>query len=168
MDRNKPNVNPILPKWWSHLQTPKSKFCSWGRLTHFLPQWEEVTSDPWTDLEFCHPPPPSTVPINFPSPLVRDKRLALHGSRSAYHAKERDNSPNTEGFNSRLFLVNTKTGGFRPMIDLSSLSKFIISPYFKMETSRSIIRSMIKNIWATSIYLKDVHFHIAMEKSVQT
>lgn len=175
---NKQNVSPLLPKWWSQLQTPKPNLVVGGRLTHFLPQWEEVTSDPWTlsiireglGLDFHHPPPLSLMPIHFPPPVIREKRLALEAEVLTMLKKGAIVEllePPTAGFYSRLFLVTKKTGGFRPIIDLSCLNKFIVSPHFKMETSRSIISSVTKNLWATSIDLKDAYFHVPMKKSFQ-
>ncbi|CAG2215350.1 unnamed protein product [Mytilus edulis] len=47
------------------------------------------------------------------------------------------------GFYSRLFLVSKKTGGMRPVIDLSILNSYMIIPHFKMETNRSIRASIL-------------------------
>ena len=42
------------------------------------------------------------------------------------------------GFYSRLFLVPKKSGGWRPVIDLSAHNRFIRIPSFKMETAEFI------------------------------
>ncbi|CAG2246502.1 unnamed protein product [Mytilus edulis] len=69
------------------------------------------------------------------------------------------------GFYSRLFLVPKKTGGMRPVIDLSILNKFLIVPHFKMETNRSIRASILPGMWTTSLDLSDAYFHIPISKT---
>ncbi|XP_071123792.1 uncharacterized protein [Mytilus edulis] len=69
------------------------------------------------------------------------------------------------GFYSRLFLVPKKTGGMRPVIDLSILNKFLIVPHFKMETNRSIRASILPGMWTTSLDLSDAYFHIPISQT---
>ena len=68
------------------------------------------------------------------------------------------------GFYSRIFTVKKKTGGFRPVIDLSPLNKNIVTPRFKMETAKSIRLAITRGDFATSIDLKDAYFHVPMHK----
>jgi hypothetical protein len=53
----------------------------------------------------------------------------------------------TPGFYSRLFLVPKKTGGMRPVIDLSILNSYLSVPHFKMETNRSIRACILPNLY---------------------
>ena len=46
------------------------------------------------------------------------------------------------GFYSRLFFVPKKTGGVRPIIDLSPLNLTVVAPKFKMESVHSIRNSL--------------------------
>ncbi|XP_071160985.1 uncharacterized protein [Mytilus edulis] len=69
------------------------------------------------------------------------------------------------GFYSRLFLVPKKTGGMRPVIDLSILNKFLIVPHFKIETNRSIRASILPGMWTTSLDLSDAYFHIPISQT---
>lgn len=71
----------------------------------------------------------------------------------------RDKSP---GFYSRIFAVPKKTGGFRPVIDLSPLNRSIKRQRFKMETARSVRLSIQPGDWATSLDLRDAYFHVSM------
>jgi hypothetical protein len=64
------------------------------------------------------------------------------------------------GFYSRLFIVPKKTGGMRPVIDLSILNTYLVVPHFKMETNRSIRASILPGMWTTSLDLSDAYFHI--------
>jgi hypothetical protein len=76
-------------------------------------------------------------------------------------AVERVHDPfQSPGFYSRLFLVPKKTGGMRPVIDLSILNTFLLVPHFKMETNRSIISCIHPGMWTTSLDLMDAYFHI--------
>jgi hypothetical protein len=64
------------------------------------------------------------------------------------------------GFYSRLFLDPKKTGGTRPVIDLSILNTFLLIPHFKMETNCSNRSCIHPGMWTTSLDLMDAYFHI--------
>ena len=68
------------------------------------------------------------------------------------------------GFYSRIFLVPKPGNKWRPIIDLSALNSHIPCPTFKMETSGSILRSVQKGQWLTSLDLKDAYFHIPIHR----
>ena len=68
------------------------------------------------------------------------------------------------GYYSRLFLVPKTSGGWRPVIDLSSLNAFLELPHFTMETAESIRRSLPRDAWVTSIDLVDAYFHIPIHR----
>lgn len=67
-------------------------------------------------------------------------------------------------FYSLLFLVPKSNGGFRPVIDVSRLNKFVDCPHFKMETVRSIKDAMRPDDWSISIDLSDAYLHIPLHK----
>ena len=68
----------------------------------------------------------------------------------------------SQGFYSTYFLVTKKDGGFRPILNLKGLNRQIEVPSFKMETLRSVISSVQREEWLTSIDLKDAYLHIPM------
>ena len=68
------------------------------------------------------------------------------------------------GFFSRIFLVKKRSGGWRPVIDLSRLNKFVLCPHFKMETLDTVRMSLQKGDWATSLDLRDAYFHIPIHQ----
>ena len=143
-----------------------------GRLTHFLNRWEEITTDAWVlsiirgglCLQFRSRPPLSQDPIPFSVPADPVKFQLLSEEVSTLLQKEAieivPSQSQDLGFYSRLFLVPKKTGGMRPVIDLSILNTFLIVPHFKMETNRSIRDSILPGMWTTSLDLSDAYFHI--------
>ena len=81
------------------------------------------------------------------------------------HAKEEVKTCHPRrGFLSRIFLVKKRSGGWRPVIDLSRLNKFVLCPHFKMETLDTVRMSLQKGDWATSLDLRDAYFHIPIHR----
>jgi len=121
-------------------------------------------------LPFKEQPPLSVQPIFLP-PVCREKRLALSLEIESMLEKNAVEELPTERwtpvFYSRIFLVRKKSGSWRPIIDLSALNKFVVSPHFKMETPRGVISAIRPGQWATSIDLKDAYFNIPILKSVR-
>ena len=69
-------------------------------------------------------------------------------------------APPTPGFYSRMFIVTKATGGWRPIIDLSTLNLNVDRTPFRMETSQMVLRSLQRNDWMVSIDLKDAYLQI--------
>ena len=143
-----------------------------GRLTQFLHHWEKFTTDVWVlsvirgglDLVFQEGPPLSDSPI--PMSQTSDKerfRLLSEEVQSLLLKRVIEEIPPTQstpGFYSRLFLVPKKTGGMRPVIDLSILNSYLSVPHFKMETNRSIRACILPGMLTTKLDLSDAYFHI--------
>lgn len=66
------------------------------------------------------------------------------------------------GFYSRYFLVPKKTGGMRPILDLSLFNKLIMERQFHMLTIREVLECVHYGDWFTSIDLKDAYFHVSI------
>ncbi len=126
------------------LTLPKPNIPTGGRLRFFSKAWEEITSDPWTQSvirsgyripfrvrPFLQRLPPRCVQT---IPSDQEKLCVLRDEVEAMLQKqaiERVTSQHrSTGFFSRLFLVRKKTGGWRPIIDLSQLNKSIVSTNF--------------------------------------
>ena len=114
-------------------------------------------------IPFRAPPPLSVTPVPFPSynqgsqrALALQEEIAKMLQKGALEAVQ-DPDP---GFYSRLFLVTKATGGWRPVIDLSPLNKFIQLTPFKMETVATVLASIRKGDFLASIDLKDAYFQI--------
>ena len=155
-----------------YYKTPLSQLPVGGRLTHFLKKWISITSDCWVlsvirgglTLQFKEQPPLSPVPIPLSNTQDPQKFLLLSTEVETLLTKraveEVPVSSIDPGFYSRLFLVSKKTGGMRPVIDLSILNSYMIIPHFKMETNRSIRASILPGMWTTSLDLTDAYFHV--------
>ena len=109
------------------------------------------------------PPPLRSSPLHFPLPHSEEAAAALDEEVSSLLRKgaiSRVEDPGSPGFYGRLFLVPKASGGFRPVLDLSSLNLFLSQERFKMETPSSIREAIRRGDWACKIDLADAYFHI--------
>merc|ERR1712215_239249 len=74
--------------------------------------------------------------------------------------------PDTVHF-SRLFSVTIKNGGLRPVLDLSFLNTFILTPQLKMEAISSILPHLHPGIWATSLDVTDAFLFVKLSLPIQ-
>ena len=149
-----------------------------ARLLHFAHQWTRHIKDPWVcevvsqgvRLTFTSPPLLTRFPVFTTTPQDIEKADVLRMEVIALFQKQATEVVGDEsspGFYSRLFLVPKATGGWRPVIDLSLLNKYIYCPSFKMETSTSLRRSVAPGDFAVSLDLKDAYFHIPINPSAR-
>ena len=64
------------------------------------------------------------------------------------------------GFYSRLFVTPKVTGGWRPVIDLSFLNRFVRLSHFRMETAQSVLQSLRSGDWLISLDLQDAYLQV--------
>ena len=147
-----------------------------GCLSVHWRRWQAVGADSWTvsvlrdgyRLQFESPPPLTRTPILFPAYRPGSPQsLALRQEIEKMLAKGAleivpDPGP---GFYSRLFLVEKATGGWRPVIDLSTLNTFIRQTPFKMETVASVLTAVQENDLLASLDLKDAYFQVPVHPS---
>ncbi|XP_066946938.1 uncharacterized protein [Macrobrachium rosenbergii] len=89
------------------------------------------------------------------------RRIALAAEIKALLEKGAlEPAPSSPGFYSRIFVAPKSGGSWRPIIDLSSLNRFIISPKFHMETSQLVLRSVRRDDWMISVDLKDAYLQV--------
>ena len=115
------------------------------------------------ELEFVseHPPlalvPPSGLePSGWQLPILREKVQELLSEGYA-----REIRIPTPLFFSRLFLVPKKEG-WRMIIDLSRLNKFLVYKHFKMSTVQQIGVSILQPMWGSTMDAKDAYLNIPM------
>ena len=144
-----------------------------GRLTHFLPFWEKVTSDPWVLkvirsgylLEIAKQLPSRrkilTTPLRDGGHVLLEEVAELLGKSAVEPVppgQERD------GFYSTYFLVEKKDGSQRPILNLKFFNRFLRKRTFKMETLQSVISILQPGCWMASVDLKDAYFHIPVAR----
>ena len=147
---------------------PETPFPVGGVLQHHINNWTVLQPSPAISqvlhqgyvLPFISPPPQSK-PRTFPQkpelePLVYEQ-VSIMLNKGAI---ERVVPPYGEGFYSRVFVVPKSSGGWRPVIDLSSLNQYIRIPKFKMETVQSIAPALQDSRWAVTVDLSDAYFHV--------
>ena len=64
------------------------------------------------------------------------------------------------GFYSRLFVTPMVTGGWRPVMDLSFLNRFVRLSHFRMETAQSVLQSLRSGEWLISLNLQDAYLQV--------
>ena len=146
-----------------------------GRLSNFCSRWECLTLTNWhrqvlfqgLTLRFSHPPPLCCAPMPIKLPVEPTKRLVLLQEIESLLKKRalEQVSGRSPGFYSHLFTVPKRSGGFRPVIDLKALNRFIICPHFHMETDRSIRSQLRAGEWTTSVDLSDAYLHIPVHQN---
>ena len=164
-----------------------------GRLCHFAKEWHAVTEDVWLRatvrdgyrVEFTGTCPVSFVPVWTPVPSSHDAMIALEKGLSDLLLKRAvvaiDPLREPPGFFSTMFLVRKKSGGWRPILNLKGLNKFILPEKFRMETLASVKAALGESRlhrlaltrergdpsdepgpWAVSLDLKDAYFHVSI------
>ena len=109
------------------------------------------------------PAPLSASPIFLPPPSCPLASQALDGEVQSLvlkEAVEELRAPYGPGFYGRIFVVPKATGGWRPVLDLSPLNRFIRRIRFRMETAVSVREAIQSGDWATSLDLRDAYFHV--------
>ena len=114
-------------------------------------------------IPFLSHPPLSPVPIPMPSysPLstkgvaLEEVTLGLVTKRAVELAPLP--SP---GFYSRLFVMRKTSGSWHPVIDLSTLNRFVDVSHFQMETIQSVLLSVRQGNWMASIYLREAYLQV--------
>ena len=64
------------------------------------------------------------------------------------------------GFYSRLFVATKASGGWRPVLDVSPLNKYVVKTKFSMETSKTVLEAIGQADFMITIDMKDAYFHV--------
>ena len=148
-----------------------------GRLQHFLPEWEQITRDPWVlqvvsgyQIQLLDNPvqerPSVQNPHSQTDQIIIDQEVQELLSKGAVHYAQ--SSPSQEpGFVSFLFVVPRKDGGHRPVINLKPLNSFIPYEHFKMESIHMLKDLLRKGDYMVKIDLKDAYLTVPVWKNHQ-
>ena len=164
-----------------HPDLTPPKFCQHpslllgGRLSHFLPFWQGITTDKWvlSVVQFGYQidllsPPPSMSPRYTRLRDGEDVLLAEVTEMLAKGAVEviPPEQQIATGFYSTYFLVPKKDGGIRPILNLKPFNAgYVAKQSFKMETLQSILPTLPQGCWMASLDLKDAYFHVPIHPS---
>ena len=166
------HLPPPLPAF----QVPHFSGPVGGHLHHFWPNWQTIGADEWVvsvlrdgyhllfsdDIPLLMSDPPH-LSYHKSHPLFQELAQQIESLLLKQAIKEVHNP--TPGFYSTLFLAPKKMGDWCPVIGLSLLNTYLISPRFHMETPASILRSMVDGAWTSSLDLKDTFFHVPVARA---
>ena len=148
-----------------------------GRLATFASHWDLLFRDQALSRTVSHGillrfrdqhPPLVRTPLAFPSSPSELVRLREVVSQLLdKQVIEKVLLPSSPGFYSRLFTVPKASGGWRPVIDLSTLNRYVDCPHFQMETADTIRRSIQPGEWVTSIDISDAYYHVPVAPAVR-
>ena len=117
-------------------------------------------------IHFLSHPPLSAEPIPMPSyNFSSTKGVALGGVTQALIAKgavEVAPLP-SPGFYSCLFVVWKTSGSWHPVIDLSTLNRFVDVSHFQMEIIQSVLLSVRQGDWMASIDLREAYLQVPVQ-----
>ena len=147
-----------------------------GRLQRYAHRWKEMGLDPWPtsvvqegyNLSFWEKPPLSRIPTIRSGTNCELKNKILQEQFNIMLEKgaiETVLNKESPAFYSRLFLVPKPSGDWRPVIDLSTLNRYLKIPKFKMDTTKVILSSLRQGNWVFSVDLKDAYFQVPMHPS---
>ena len=141
-------------------------------LAQCLEQWKRCNPGAWIQrtitrgykLQFSSKPPMSdkvlyTHASGQAAVILRQEIISLLNKGAI---QEVTSKQNRLGFYSRYFLVEKKGGGMRPILDLRGLNKFLKTFKFRMLTTASLLRTVRRGDWFTSLDLKDAYQHVAV------
>lgn len=132
--------------------------------------WSLFTSDYWVlqtvskgySLEFHRLPQDQNWPVLISRDLTK-LRLKLKAIHHLLHIRNIEPVPLSQrgkGVYSVSFLVSKKNGDWRAILELKWLNRFIKKRKFKMETWRSIVASLQRGDYLTSVDLTEAYLHI--------
>uniref|UniRef100_A0A8C6PQJ6 ribonuclease H n=1 Tax=Nothobranchius furzeri TaxID=105023 RepID=A0A8C6PQJ6_NOTFU len=134
----------------------------WGRLCA-MSKWISETIHYGHALHFQAAPPPfnGIVETTFTSQVQSQTlELELRDLLSKDAISRVPRRQELSGFYSPYFVVPKKSGGMRPILDLSLFNCSIAVMHFRMLTMRQVLEYVRSGDWFTSTDLKDAYFHI--------
>lgn len=141
-----------------------------GRIARFAVEWSKLTLDPWIlstvsqglHLDFISEPVQFTIQPNACMDAVQhdcceQEVHSLLEKGAIIRARE-------QGFISSIFLIPKRTGGYRPIINLKALNRFLYHRKFKMEGISSVKHTIREGDWLTKLDLKDAYLTVPISE----
>lgn len=117
-------------------------------------------------IPFCKKPPHSNASTNLQVHNDEDgpMTLAIQELETLGAITKCDPLPNH--FVSPIFLTKKSNGKYRFILNLKRLNRYVTAPYFKMEDYRTAQRLLRKNLFMTTVDLKDAYYSIPMHSEI--
>ena len=138
------------------------------RLCYFLDFWKSLSKDPWILSSVGE-----GVKIHFVSPpfqTVAGRNMKMGDNQTDICDKEVKSllekgaiepvNDSSIGFISGLFVIPKRSGGFRPIVNLKGLNKFIKTEHFKMEGVGTLQEIIRPNDFFVKMDLKDAYLTV--------
>ena len=118
-------------------------------------------------IDFTHNPTQSHPPQ--PIVLPQDKHVLVTQEVKELLQKRAivESAPSDQNFVSKIFLVEKKGGGQRPVINLKALNQFVQVEHFKMEGLHLLPDLLQRRDWMIKMDLKDAYLQIPIHQSHQ-
>lgn len=146
-----------------------------GKLKHFLPQWQTITTDPsilqivtGVKIEFINSVAPTqhygrpSVFNAYQHSIVTEEIDTLLEKRVIIPAAQE-----TGEFVSTIFLRPKKDGTHRTILNLKALNEYIAYHHFKMDTLEAAVNMMRPGCFMASVDLKDAYYTVPIHPSHQ-
>ena len=141
-------------------------------IASFGSKWCQLTNDPnILDIVYnCHIDFGDSLPVqnSFPREIVFSYKeaLAIDVEIDKFLSKGfiSESTSTPEDFISNIFVREKSSGGFRIILNLSSLNKFVNYEHFKMESLDFAISLISKDCFLASVDLKDAYYSISIAR----
>ena len=145
-----------------------------GRIKAFKQNWALLTQDPWVlqtvqgfHLPLVAQPVQTTVPSQMHFPPDQQSLISVEVEAMLEKQAVSVVQPNKDSFISQLFVIPKKDEGYRPVVNLKALNRFIAEEHFKMEGFHMVKDLAESRDWMAKIDLKDAYFLVPVMKDHQ-
>lgn len=142
-----------------------------GRISFNLSEWTKLTQDSWVlnvvrgyqlpfrckPSKFLHPAPHLIPKEQIPTVEQEIAKLFTKGAIEEVVSSE-------VFFLNQIFLVEKRDGGWRPIINLKPLNKYLVVEHFKMENITMLRNILEQGMWMVKIDLEDAYFVVPVSK----
>ena len=137
-----------------------------GRLRYHLTYWRGISDSNWIvqtaggyRLELIRHPP-STPPPQQPRLSAEQQEILELEVRNLLQKRAIEECHDQGGFYSSLFIVPKKDGGWRTIINLKNLNRYLRVQHFKMESIYSVRDVLHRGNWMTKLDLQDTYLTV--------
>jgi hypothetical protein len=142
-----------------------------GARHHYVEFLKSLSKDPWilssvkegVKIDFISPPFQTVAGRNMKMGKIQSEICDREVKSLLEKGAIEQIATSTEGFISGLFVIPKRSGGFRPIVNLKSLNKFVRPEHFKMEGISSLQELIRRDDFFVKIDLKDAYLTVPVE-----